>query len=50
MTGKELIAWIKENGAEDHVVIVQSKDFSYEKDLQLWEGEMDGGAIMITVK
>ena len=36
MTGKELIAWIVENDAEDHVVVVQGKDSSYAKDLQLW--------------
>lgn len=47
MTGKELIQWIEENHAEEHTVIVQAREIGYRRVKAVWEGETDGGAIMI---
>ena len=49
MTGKELIQWIEENDAEEHTVIVVTKDHRYLRVTDLWEGETDGHAIMMNI-
>lgn len=49
MKGKELVDWIQENNAENHVVIANTKDHRYLRAVGVWEGESDGGAIMIDV-
>lgn len=49
MTGKELVKWIEENKAEGHVVIAVPSDYRYLRVVDVWEGEKDGGAIMLRV-
>lgn len=47
LRGKDLIEWIKENNAEEHIVIAFSPENEYLNAVDLWEGESGGGAIML---
>lgn len=47
MTGRELMDWIVENHAEEHVVIGENLEGGYMKAVDVWEGEACGGAIML---
>ena len=48
MKGAELIKWIQDNHAEDWPVIALSPENDYLRVKYAWEGETDGGAIMLT--
>jgi len=50
MKGNELVKWIEENKAGDHVVIAVDSGHHYMKAKEVWEGESEGGAIMIEVE
>lgn len=47
MKGKDLVEWIGENRAEEHVILVIGDDWKYLKVDEVWEGEAGGGAIML---
>ena len=49
MKGNELVKWIEENNAGEHVIIAVDDKFHYMKAKGVWEGESEGGAIMIEV-
>lgn len=50
MKAKQLVDWIEENNAWDHTLIVEGPGRRYLDVSDVWEGEGDGGAVMLTAK
>ena len=48
--GNKLIEWIEENKAGEHVIIAVDENNRYMKVKDVWEGESNGGAIMLDVE